>query len=152
MFIWINLKLSQSKGKTCKLLSFEKTDTKNTKLTCQVPEPDAAVADYYGNRGITLLVDNGYKSLANLRTATPSVNATKSEISKASFKSNSSTESTIWLKGFLIPGKTSTYEFTVKTNGEGVLYISTDSTSARKVEIASSSSTKGTLNLTANTP
>ena len=99
-----------------------------------MPAPDANLAEYCGNRGLTLLVDNGYNSLTNLNKITPSANAVHSEINKASFKSNSSSQATVWLKGFLNPGKTSLYEFEVKTNGEAILYLSSDSTSANKVK------------------
>lgn len=120
-------------GKECKLLSFEKLTDPSTRLTCQVPTPDASLPDYSGNRGVNLITDNVYTSLASLKSALPSASAVSSQIDKAYFTTNATTDVTIWMKGFLVLGKTSLYELEVKTNGEAVLLLSTDSTSAKKV-------------------
>ena len=120
-------------GKDCKLLSFEKLTDPNTRLTCQVPTPDSSVPDYSGNRGVNLITDNVYTALASLQTATPSASAVSSQTDKAYFNTNATSDVTVWMKGFLVLGKTSLYELEVKTNGEAVLLLSTDSTSAKKV-------------------
>ena len=88
--------------------------------------------EYIGNRGITVITDQVYSS--NLQSATPSNNATYSEINMASYQTTSTGTYTVWLKGFLAPGKTSRYEFEIVSNGNAILFISTDSASANKVK------------------
>lgn len=75
-----------------------------------------------------------------MTTAVPSLNAIYNEINKAYFLSNGPV--TVWLKGFLAPGKTSNYEINLVTNGVAVLYMSTDATSANKVLTAATNSSK----------
>jgi len=102
--------------------------------------PASSSSEYSGNRGITLIVDNGVStSSANLATAQPSSSAQFSEINMASYTSSTSGAQTVWLKGFLAPGKTSSYKLSLVTNGVAELYLSTDATSANKAKIASTS-------------
>ena len=141
------------KGQPCSISSFtSNSNTGNSTIVCQVPAVGTAQQDYSGNRGITLIEDSGITtSSSNLATAQPSANAQYSEISMASYFASSSGSRTVWLKGFLAPGKTSQYKLSLVTNGVAELYLSTDSTSANKVKIASSSNANALVNLNANT-
>ena len=80
---------------------------------------------YYGNRGITTIIDNGvyYATYANLLTAVPSASAQYGETNQAQIKVNG--PATVWLRGFLAPAKTSPYELNLITNGgKALLYVS----------------------------
>ena len=102
-------------------------------IVCEVPTSDnnAYAAEYIGNRGITLVLDR--VSSANLQTATPSATATYTQINMASYRTTQTGSYTMWLKGFLAPGKTSRYEFEVVSNGNAILFLSTDSSSTNRV-------------------
>ena len=104
----------------------------NTTFVCASPAQVTA-AEYYGNRGITLIVDNVDNS-ADLTTAEPSGSATYSVASQASYSTSQTTDVTVWLKGFFSPQKDSDYDFTIQTNGKALLYLSTDSKFANKVQ------------------
>jgi len=119
-------------GQPCKLASFNMLDLPNTTFVCSSPAQVTAT-EYYGNRGITVLVDNVYSS--DLTQASPSGSATTSEATQASYSTSQSTDVTVWLKGFLSPQKDSDYDFTIQTNGNALLYLSTDSNSANKVNL-----------------
>lgn len=119
-------------GKECQLLSFEKLTSPNTRLTCQAPTPDQNSHEFSGNRGITLIKDNTYIPFEKLQNATPSALAVVSQLASTSYQS-STRNVTIWMKGYLVPGKTSEYRFELVTNGNAVLFISNDTTSANKV-------------------
>ena len=101
-------------------------------IICQTSSNENTIqSEYIGNRGITAIIDNVYT--ANLQNAIPSNNATYSEINMASYQTAVTGAYTVWLKGFLTPGKTSKYEFEIVSTGTSILYISTDSLSANKV-------------------
>lgn len=100
---------------------------------CQTETPAPVAVEYSGNRGITLIRDNVYTPFASLQTATPSANAQYDWLDVASFADNQSVDVTVWLKGFLLPMKSSDYKFSIKANGPTILYLSTDATSANKV-------------------
>ena len=122
------------KGKSCSILDFvDGTSSDPTaSIVCQVPSNNNTVfTEYVGNRGITLIIDNVYS--ANLQNVVPSNTAAYSEINMISYQATRTGNYTIWLKGFLAPGKTSRYEFEVVSNGNAILFISTDSSSANKV-------------------
>lgn len=57
---------------------------------------------------------------------------------------------TAWMRGYLYPRVNSSYEFTVVTNGNAKLFISTDASMANKQSVADSSTTKGTIQLNAD--
>ena len=141
------------KDQSCPIISFNSNSNSSiSTIVCQVPSTGPAKPEYVGNRGITLIEDGGlYTSSANLSTAQPSSNAQYSELTMASYTASSSGARTIWLKGFLAPGKTSQYKLSLVTNGAAELYLSTDSTSANKTKIASSSNTIAVVQLNANT-
>ena len=69
----------------------------------------------------------------------------------AFFSDTGSSDITVWLKGYLYPRVNSTYEFTLVTNGNAALFISTDATRGNRQPIASNSATKGSANLIADT-
>ena len=108
-------------------------DSPNTRLTVEAPTPAGVASDYYGNRGISLITDGVFTSLASLQAAAASANAISSEIDRLFYNASTQSDITAWMKGFLLPGKSSMYEFEVVTNGEAILMLSTDSTSANKV-------------------
>ena len=66
-------------------------------------------------------------------SALPSVNAQTIWLDAASYQDNNIVDVTVWLKGFLIIAKTSDYLFSLKTNGDAKLYLSTDATKANRV-------------------
>jgi hypothetical protein len=131
------------KGQSCPIISFTSFNSSSatSSIVCQVPAvPSTSSQEYIGNRGITLIVDSGISiSSASLATAQPSSSAQYSEIYAASYTASTSGAQTVWLKGFLAPGKTSRYKLSLVTNGAAELYLSTDSTAANKVKIASTS-------------
>lgn len=136
-------------GQPCSILSFDMTNLTRTQFVCQnVPQP-AASTEYYGNRGITLYRDNVYS--ASLASAQPSGSAQMSVLNQASYADTQTTDVTVWLKGFFNPKKSSKYEFSLVTNGQAILYVSTDARSANKAQVASTpSQLKGTVSLEAN--
>lgn len=111
------------------------TSLPNTTFVCtNVAQPTSAT-EYYGNRGINLIRDNVYTALAGLAAATPSANAQTNVLSQASYTDTQLSNVTVWLKGFFNPKISSNYEFSLVTNGEAQLFVSTDATSANKVYI-----------------
>ena len=68
-------------GYLCQLNSFDMTNLPATKLVCESPPISTNNAnEYYGNRGLNLIRDNVFTSLANLATTIPSASATRSVI------------------------------------------------------------------------
>ena len=118
-------------GQACELISFDMQNLPNTTFVCQNSPQKQVKNEYYGNRGINLIRDNVYT--ADLANAVPSANAVNSIVYKAFFQDTQTIDVTIWLKGFFSPKKDSFYEFSINTNGQAQLFISTDSTSANKV-------------------
>ena len=104
-----------------------------TTLTCQAPPmPDSSSSnDYYGNRGINLYTSNVFTPYNSLANSIAPENFTV--INELQYDDNSTSDKTIWLKGFLNPLTTSAYGFNLVTNGYALLYISTDNSSTNKV-------------------
>ncbi len=121
------------KGKKCKILSYEKLEDSNTRLTVEVPASIASGSDYYGNRGINLITEYVYTPFASLQTAMASTNAVSTQTDRIYYNTSTNLDITLWMKGYLVPGKSSIYEFEVVTNGEAILMLSTDSKSINKV-------------------
>ncbi len=120
-------------GQPCNLISFDMKNLPNTTLVCQnSPKPNSTKNEYYGNRGINLYRDNVYRDLNNLASG-PASNATLNITNQLAYIGSKSVDETIWLIGFIYPKTTSLYEFSIVTNGNAVLYISTDASSANKV-------------------
>ncbi len=84
-----------------------------------------------------LIRDNILTSFTNLSRVEPSTSATTSYLNMASFTDNQYRDVTVWLRGYLEPGKSSRYEFSLNTNGDSILFLSTDSNSSNKVIVAS---------------
>ena len=118
-------------------MSFDDSDQLNTKIVCQTSTPPAVASEYSGNRGITLIRDNAYTAFGSLATVTPSVNAKYDWLDAASFVDNQAVDVTVWLKGFLLPAKSSDYLFSVTANGPTKLFLSTNAAAANKVLVAS---------------
>lgn len=110
------------------------TNLPDTTLVCQTSsEPSVAQNEYYGNRGITVIRDNVLTANSDLATAIPSANAVTSIASLANYTDTQTVDVTIWIKGFISPARTSLYEFSLVSNGNAVLSVSTDATSANQV-------------------
>lgn len=113
---------------------FEKNEFINSKLVCETSaKPSTIRSEYYGGRGITSLRDNVFTSFADLATIKPSPSANTTQLNKASYKDSQNINVTVWLKGFITPGKSSNYEFSIQTNGHAILFLSVNETSAVKV-------------------
>ena len=108
-------------------------DSPNTRLTVEVPTPAATPSDNYGNRGINLITEYMYTPFATLQKAMPSAKAVSTQTDRAYYNTSTKSDTTAWMKGYFLPGKSSLYEFEVATNGEAILMLSSDSTSANKV-------------------
>jgi hypothetical protein len=115
------------------VIDFDKTNQLSSVITCQTSSSQAAKTDYYGNRGINLQIENIFTSFTSLNSAVPSGNAQSSWLDIASYQYPNSTDVTVWLTGFLAPSSTSEYLFSLTTNGNAKLFLSTDGTSANKV-------------------
>ena len=101
-------------------------------ISCQVPSNENTLLnEYAGNRGITLIIDDFLAE--NLANAVPSKKAVYSQINMASYYASNNSPKTIWLKGFLVPLKTSKYEFDIESYSNAVLFISKDASAAKKV-------------------
>lgn len=91
---------------------------------CQVSSPPTLSSGYYyGNRGLSTIIDSGvyYTTLTNLLTAQPSASAQYSEINRAQIEATGPV--TVWLRGFIAPAKTSPYELRLIANGNALLYV-----------------------------
>ena len=97
------------------------------------PKPSSLKSEYPGGRGINLITENVHTVFASLSSAVPSQNAIVSYIDQLSYKYAVSQSVTVWFRGFFTPGKDSNYQFELVTNGDALLFLSTDSTSANKV-------------------
>lgn len=120
-------------GTPCQVLDFKLNNKVDSMLMCSTSPKGSVSAEYYGGRGITVYRDNLLTSSASLSTATPSANAQVSTLNDASYVDTQNVDVTIWMKGYIKPAVSSNYEFSISTNGQAVLMISTDSTSAAKV-------------------
>lgn len=70
----------------------------------------------------------------------PSSAANLSWTDDASYTSQTSTNETVWMIGFLRVPITGTFTFTVKTNGYAALFLSTNDDPTSKIKIADASS------------
>lgn len=72
-----------------------------------------------------------------LESAIPSGAATERTLQEAKITGfGSSGAVTAWMKGFIYPKVNSSYQFTFTTNGQAKLFLSTDASSANKVEMS----------------
>ena len=138
-------------GQPCKVVEFNMESFQETKIVCETSPKVSVTNTNYGNRGINLIKDNVATNFNDLATAVPSQSASTDVIDKASLLDNGKTDQTIWMKGFLYPRKNSSYEFSVATNGLAKLFISTDATPSNKASVADSTTTKGIVDLKADT-
>jgi hypothetical protein len=127
------LKLKLNLDQPCEVIGFDLGNTVDTKLTCKTPPVPTLQSEYPGGRGINFIRDRVLTSFSNLLTSTPSQNARYSIFESLSFKDDESSDITVWFKGFFVVGKDSDYQFELVTNGDAILVLSTDSTSANKV-------------------
>jgi hypothetical protein len=70
----------------------------------------------------------------------PSINANRTWMEEASIISQYSSNTTVWLIGYLHPPQNATLTFQLNSNVNSVLYLSTDEKPENKVQIANSSS------------
>lgn len=66
----------------------------------------------------------------------PSTTATRMWTDDASYASNSSTNETVWMIGFIRVPVTATFSFILKINGYGALFLSSDENPVNKIKIA----------------
>lgn len=119
-------------GTPCNVLSYERNNNFDSQLVCETaPKPSSTQTDFPGGMGITVIRDNVYTP--SLTGAVPSANAVYSQLNDANYIDNQTVDATVWLKGYLLPAKTSKYDLSISTTGSAVLYLSTDATSANKV-------------------
>lgn len=111
------------------------TDLPFTKFICKSPPQieNNTLNEFYGNRGINLLIDSIYTTFSNLSTAVPSSNATFSVTNRTVYYDTNKIDVTIWFKGFFSPQTDSFYEFIINANGGAIVYLSTNGTSENKV-------------------
>jgi hypothetical protein len=74
--------------------------------------------------------------LVSSNPPSPSVSANQTWTDDASYVSTIYSDETVWLIGFVRVVKTATFTFSLETNGNGALFLSTDDTPANKVLIA----------------
>ncbi len=74
--------------------------------------------------------------MASSTPPSPSGSATQAWTDDASYVSTTYSDETVWLIGFVRVVKTATFTFTLLTNGNGALFLSTDDSPANKVLIA----------------
>lgn len=123
-------------GQPCDLLNFDMKNLPDSSFVCQSPKISSTSSnEYFGNRGISFYRDDLYTSFISLATAVPSANAIKDVLNVALYNDTETVDVTIWLRGFISPQRDSLYEFSINTNGDAVLLLSTDSNSANKVRV-----------------
>ena len=66
----------------------------------------------------------------------PSINANQTWTDDASYVSQSSSNETVWLIGFMRVPTTATFSFILKINGYGALFLSSDENPINKIKIA----------------
>ena len=127
------------------------TNLPNTQFICKSPT-QVQNSEYFGNRGINLIKDNVYMQFSQLSSAVPSINSNKTVIDQTVFSDSNSEDITIWLRGFFSPQTDSLYEFIINSNGEAILYLSTDTTLANRDLVSSTQfgSTNKKVQLKAN--
>lgn len=138
-------------GQPCNVVEFNTTSFQETRIVCETSPKVSVTTTNYGNRGLNLIKDNVAVSFNDLEHAVPSASASSGVVYKASLIEKGNSDQTIWMKGFLYPRKNSSYEFSIATNGFAKLFISTDDKPGNKVKVADSKTTKGTINLQAET-
>ena len=117
------------KDAPCMKISFSLNDSVNTQLLCEAPALSQVNSvfinsgAYPGGRGINLIVDPITTTFSNLQSASPSGNAQYDYTDMASYYYNATGGATVWFKGFISPETTSTYEFTIKTNGYAIVEL-----------------------------
>lgn len=121
-------------GRPCKVVGFNRDDQLKTRIECRsmpLENSNMQTMEYFGNRGITLFKSTGHS--ADLDAAIRPDTAAET-LDKMYYSSGSA--STVWLVGYLFPGKTSSYEFSVSTTGTAKFYISSDKSSMNKSLLA----------------
>lgn len=129
--------------RNCHITDFNMDDQLRTRIQCRSDIEDQTSSAYYGNRGVTFYrTDNFSPSLDAVRP----LNST-GYLDQMSYTTD--TASTVWLIGYLRPGKNSSYTFSISTSSSAKLFISSSVDSSDKNLIATHSS-PGSLNLEAD--
>lgn len=132
-------------GRDCQITGFNMDNQDRSRIECLTkPFEQIPTDNYYGNRGITIFTSNTYS--ADLSLARPDDHK---EI-RDQFSYPSGSHKTVWLVGYLIPGKSSQYQFSLSSNGDAKLYLSSDANPNNKSLVATQNS-PGTVSLQANT-
>ncbi|CAF1377186.1 unnamed protein product, partial [Adineta steineri] len=115
-------------GQPCTILF-----TNLTIIQCQIPSITVP-----SSRGLELYHDSVAYTQATLSSTnppSPSSAATHMSIDDASYVSNSSSDETVWIIGFVRISKTAIFTFSLQTNGNGALFLSTDDDPSNKILI-----------------
>jgi len=125
-------------GQICSLLSVT-----STVIQCQTPPNPTVVSNSsQGGRGLHVYMERIIVSQAMMTSTNPTMPSSAANLSwtdDASYTSQTSTNETVWMIGFLRVPITGTFTFTVKTNGYAALFLSTNDDPTSKTKIADAS-------------
>ncbi|CAF3091006.1 unnamed protein product [Rotaria socialis] len=111
-----------------------------TTIQCQTPVAPVNIASqYHGGRGVYIFRQSGAIAQGTLAASSPpypSVGATQTWSDDAMYVSQSSSDEAVWLIGFLRIPKAANFTFTLQTNGNGALFLSSNDSPANVVKIA----------------
>ncbi|CAF4171105.1 unnamed protein product [Rotaria magnacalcarata] len=111
-----------------------------TTIQCQTPVAPVNIASqYHGGRGLYIFRQLGAISQGTLAASSPpypSVGATQTWSDDAMYVSQSSSDETVWLIGFLRIPQAANFTFILRTNGNGALFLSSNDSPANVIKIA----------------
>ncbi|CAM2722167.1 unnamed protein product [Rotaria socialis] len=122
-------------GEICMILNVTLTT-----IQCRTPvSPLVVRSQYQGGRGLQVFSDRIIVSQAIMTSTNPpmpSINANQTWTDDASYVSQSSSNETVWLIGYMRVPTTATFSFILKTNGYGALFLSPNENPINKTKIA----------------
>ncbi|CAF1349598.1 unnamed protein product, partial [Rotaria sp. Silwood1] len=122
-------------GEICTILSVT-----STTIECRTPvNPSIGRSQYQGGRGLQVFSDRiivSQISMSSTNPPMPSINANQTWIDDALYVSQSSSNETVWIIGFVRVPTTATFSFILKTNGYGVLFLSSNDSPINRTKIA----------------
>lgn len=121
----------------CEVKAFINDDPSNSQIVCTTKAANPTATGFIGNRGVNMIRDNVNTVFSSLVSAVPSGSAQTIWIDELRYVDPNKTDVTVWMSGFLSIARDSDYLISLTTNGVAVLYLSTDSTEANKVLVAS---------------
>lgn len=132
-------------GQTCKVKGFNQDDYLKTRITCETAIYHNST-EYFGNRGITLYQSDTFTN--DLVNTVRPINEEAQIIDEFSYSRTS--VGTVFLTGFLVPGKSSNYTLSIVSDANAALFISSDGNSSNKI-LAATVNNPTTVSLEANT-